>query len=93
MLHYSVEEAIIPVPGFVCYGYEMEYHGYVYFPYSHYLGCPDTAVSADGPTASGGCPTVFERNPWIAPLFDVRGGLFWAVDGSDEPFPIGEPIG
>jgi hypothetical protein len=92
-VHYAVEEAVITVPGFTCYGYDAHYYGYAYFPYSQYWGCRDAAVSPDGPTTSGGCPTVFERNPWIAPLFDVREGLFWAAEGYDEPFPTGHEIG
>jgi hypothetical protein len=93
IVHYAVEEAVITVPGFACYGYGAYYHGYAYFQYSHYWGCRGATASPDGPTTSGGCPTVFERNPWIAPLFGVREGLFWAAEGYDEPFPIGQPIG
>jgi len=93
VIHYAVDEAVIPVPGFVCYGYETETYGYVYFPYYHYLGCREAVESDDGPTTSGGCPTVFERNPWIDSLFDLREEPFWAVEGEAEPFPIGVPIG
>ena len=92
VIHYAVEEAIVPVPGFVCYGYEAEVHGYTYFPYYHYLGCRSTPESGDGPTTSGGCPTVFQRNPWIDSLFGPREEPFWAIEGDADPFPIGTPL-
>ena len=93
-IHFAVESAVVPVPGFACYGSDGYGPAYAYFPYYHYFSCPENpSVSEHADTASGGCYTVFQRNPWIAPLFDVREELFWAVEGSDEPFPAGTPVG
>lgn len=93
IIHHAVEEAVIPAPNFLCYGYEPDAYGLVYSPYYRYFNCFEQLVSGDGSTTSGGCPTIFERNPWVKALFDVEDELFWAVDGSDEPFPVGAPMG
>ena len=92
--HFAIENAVIPAPLFACYGYGAESYGQVYSTYYHYFRCSDTdALSGDGPTVTDGCVSVFDRNPWIAPLFAIKEEPFWMVEGSDEPFPIGSPVG
>jgi len=94
IIHFAAENTVISAPSFACYGYGGEEYGQVYSSYYHYFRCSEVApVSGDGPTVTDGCVSVFERNPWIAPLFAVREEPFWMVEGSEEPFPIGLPVG
>lgn len=100
---FAVEETALVAPNFICYNDRQYYQPfnpqattYLYTPYYFYHRCMGAEVSGDGPTTSGGCESIFESNPWIMPLFDVRAEPLWVVEGAPDdtpPFPIGKPLG